>query len=76
VILSEGPLYAGDFAEDLTQLSLAQSCNLVLSVCRPLTTSEREVFEYQTFSPPAQISLSARLKPLASDLWKIHGIPW
>jgi hypothetical protein len=76
VIFSEGPLYSGDFAEDLTQLSLAQSCNLVLSVYRPLTTSERETFEYQMFSPPPQIPLSARLKPLVSDLWKMHGIPW
>jgi hypothetical protein len=76
MIFSEGRLCSGKFEEDLTRLSLAQSCKLVLSVCRPLTTAEREVFEYQTFSLPPNISLSARLKPMASDVWQMNGIPW
>jgi hypothetical protein len=76
MILSEGPLYPGTFEEDLTRLSLAQSCNLVVSVSRPLTTSEREAFEYQTFSLPPNVPLSTRLKPLASDVWQMNGIPW
>ena len=76
MILSEGPLYPGAFDEDLTRLSLAQSCNLVVSVSRPLTTSEREAFEYQTFSLPPNVPLSTRLKPLASDVWQMNGIPW
>jgi hypothetical protein len=76
MILSEGQLCSGNFEEDLTRLSLAQSCKLVLSACRPLTTAEREAFEHQLFSLPPNISLSARLKPMTSDVWQMSGIPW
>jgi hypothetical protein len=76
MIFSEGLLYPGSFDEDLTRLSLAQFCNLVVTVNRPLTTSEREAFEYQTISPPSNIPLSARLKTMALDVWQMNGIPW
>lgn len=76
MILSEGQLCSGNFEEDLNRLSLAQSCKLVLSVCRPLTTAEREVFEHQVSSLPPNIPVSACLKAMASDVWKMNGIPW
>ncbi len=76
IIVSELMLDPGHFEEDLTRLSLAQSSNLVLSVVRPLTSSEREVFEDQFFSLPQNIPLSARLKSTASGIWQMNGIPW
>lgn len=76
VVLSEGPLFPGTFDEDLARLSLAQTSRLVLSVSRPLTTSEREAFELQIFSPPPSVPLSARLEALTSEVWQMNGLPW
>jgi hypothetical protein len=76
MIFSEGPLSSVTFDQDLTRLSLAQASRLILSVARPLTTAQREAFEFQTFSLPPNIPLSARLKALTPDVWQIHGLPW
>lgn len=76
MIFSEVPLSSVTFDQDLTRLSLAQASRLVLSASRPLTTAEREAFEFQTFSLPPNIPLSARLKVLTPDVWQIYGLPW
>jgi hypothetical protein len=76
MIFSEVPLSSVTFDQDLTRLSLAQASRLILSVARPLTTAQREAFEFQTFSLPPNIPLSARLKALTPDVWQIHGLPW
>ncbi|MEQ1749917.1 MAG: hypothetical protein ABL974_10870 [Prosthecobacter sp.] len=76
VILSEAPLKRGDIKQDLTRLSLAQASRLVLVSERPLTASDRETFEPSMLSTDAKITLSARVKALSADSWRVSGLPW
>jgi hypothetical protein len=76
VIVCEGPLISGSMKQDLTRFSLAQACSLVVSPTRIPDGSEREMFEKQMLLADPKLTLSARLKDLNPDLWKISGLPW
>ncbi len=76
VIISEAPLKRGDIKQDLTRLSLAQASRLLLVSERPLTASDRVPFEQQMLSEDAKITLSARIKTLSADSWRVSGLPW
>ena len=62
--------------QDLTRFSLAQACSLVVCPTRIPDRSEREMFEKQMLLANPKLTLSARLKDLNPDLWKISGLPW